>query len=209
MEQLVMEEVKEEVKPKRTRKTAAQKEAEVAAAEVVAAEKPKTTRTRKKKEETAEAETAVEAKEEKPKTTRTRKAPAKKAVKAQEFLGTGKRKSSVARVRLSVGTGSFKVNGQELNTYFDLETLRYIAKQPLMLTQLEGQVDVTVNVYGGGTAGQAGAIRHGITKALIEFRPELRPELKKAGFVTRDARVKERKKYGLKKARKAPQFSKR
>jgi len=78
-----------------------------------------------------------------------------------------------------------------------------------MLTELEGQVDVTVNVYGGGTAGQAGAIRHGITKALIEFRPELRPELKKAGFITRDARVKERKKYGLKKARKAPQFSKR
>lgn len=206
MEQLVMEEVKEEVKPKRTRKTAAQKEAEAAAAEVVATEKPKATRTRKKKEETAETEVKEEVKTEK-KTTRAKKTT--KAAKAQEFLGTGKRKSSVARVRLSVGTGSFKINGQELNTYFDLETLRYIAKQPLMLTELEGQVDVTVNVYGGGTAGQAGAIRHGITKALIEFRPELRPELKKAGFVTRDARVKERKKYGLKKARKAPQFSKR
>lgn len=203
MEQLVMEEVKEEVKPKRTRKTAAQKEAE-AAAEVVATEKAKTTRTRKKKEETVEAEAEVKVEK---KTTKSKKTV--KATKAQEFLGTGKRKSSVARVRLSVGTGSFKVNGQELNTYFDLETLRYIAKQPLMLTQLDGQVDVTVNVYGGGTAGQAGAIRHGVTKALIEFRPELRPELKKAGFVTRDARVKERKKYGLKKARKAPQFSKR
>lgn len=209
-EQLVMEEVKEEVKPKRTRKTVAKTEvAEVETVAEAVAEKPKATRTRKKKEETAEVETAAEVKEEKPKTTRTRKTSAKKVAKAQEFLGTGKRKSSVARVRLSVGTGSFKVNGQELNTYFDLETLRYIAKQPLMLTELEGQVDVSVNVYGGGTAGQAGAIRHGVTKALIEFRPELRPELKKAGFVTRDARVKERKKYGLKKARKAPQFSKR
>lgn len=206
MEQLVMEELKEEVvKPKRTRKTAVKTEN----AEAVA-EKPKATRTRKKKEETTETEVKVEkeVKAEKPKTTRTRKT-ATKSTKAQEFLGTGKRKSSVARVRLSVGTGSFKVNGQDLNEYFDLETLRYIAKQPLMLTELEANVDVTVNVYGGGTAGQAGAIRHGITKALIEFRPELRPTLKKAGFVTRDARVKERKKYGLKKARKAPQFSKR
>ena len=198
MEQLVMDEVKEEVavKPKRTRKTAAEVDVET-----VATEKPKATRTRKKKEETAE----TEVKEVK-KTTRKKTV---KTSKAQEFLGTGKRKSSVARVRLSVGTGSFKVNGQDLNEYFDLETLRYIAKQPLTLTELEGQVDVTVNVYGGGTAGQAGAIRHGVTRALIEFRPELRPELKKAGFVTRDARVKERKKYGLKKARKAPQFSKR
>ena len=206
MEQLVMEELKEEVvKPKRTRKTAVKTEN----AEAVA-EKPKATRTRKKKEETTETEVKVEkeVKAEKPKTTRTRKT-ATKSTKTQEFLGTGKRKSSVARVRLSVGTGSFKVNGQDLNEYFDLETLRYIAKQPLMLTELEANVDVTVNVYGGGTAGQAGAIRHGITKALIEFRPELRPTLKKAGFVTRDARVKERKKYGLKKARKAPQFSKR
>lgn len=203
MEQLVMEEVKEEVavKPKRTRKTAAEKEV---SAETVATEKPKATRTRKKKEETAE----TDVKAEKPKATRTRKT-ATKAQKAQEFLGTGKRKSSVARVRLSVGTGAFKVNGQELNDYFDLETLRYIAKQPLVLAEVEGTVDITVNVYGGGTAGQAGAIRHGVTKALIEFRPELRPTLKKAGFVTRDARVKERKKYGLKKARKAPQFSKR
>lgn len=198
-EQLVMDEIQEEVKAKRTRKTVAKEES----AEVV--EKPKVTRTRKKKEEVAEVETVSET----TKTTKARKTTAKKAAKAQEFLGTGKRKSSVARVRLSVGTGSFKVNGQDLNEYFDLETLRYIAKQPLTLTELEGQVDVTVNVYGGGTAGQAGAIRHGVTKALIEFRPELRPELKKAGFVTRDARVKERKKYGLKKARKAPQFSKR
>ena len=198
MEQLVMEEIKEEVKAKRTRKTAVETEG------TVATEKPKATRTRKKKEETVEAEAEVKVEK---KATKAKKTT--KAAKAQEFLGTGKRKSSVARVRLSVGTGSFKVNGQDLNEYFDLETLRYIAKQPLTLTELEGQVDVTVNVYGGGTAGQAGAIRHGVTRALIEFRPELRPELKKAGFVTRDARVKERKKYGLKKARKAPQFSKR
>lgn len=137
------------------------------------------------------------------KTTKTAKA------KAQEFLGTGRRKCSVARVRVTTGTGSIVVNGVELDKYFDLETLKTIVKQPLVLTETLNSVDIVVNVYGGGKTGQAGAIRHGITRALIEFRPELRPELKKAGFVTRDARKKERKKYGLKKARRAPQFSKR
>ena len=132
-----------------------------------------------------------------------------KTAKAQEFLGTGRRKCSVARVRISVGTGKITINEQDINEYFELETLKTIVRQPLVLTETTNNVDVVVNIYGGGKTGQAGAIRHGITRALIEFRPELRPELKKAGFVTRDARKKERKKYGLKKARRAPQFSKR
>ena len=139
-----------------------------------------------------------------------RKTTTKKATaKAQEFLGTGRRKCSVARVRITAGTGSIVINDVELDKYFDLETLKTIVKQPLVLTETLGNVDIVVNVYGGGKTGQAGAIRHGITRALIEFRPELRADLKKAGFVTRDARKKERKKYGLKKARRAPQFSKR
>ena len=141
-----------------------------------------------------------------------RKATAKKATKvakAQEFLGTGRRKCSVARVRLTTGSGKIVINDRDIDEYFDLETLKTIVRQPLVLTETASSVDVVVNIYGGGKTGQAGAIRHGITRALIEFRPELRPELKKAGFVTRDARKKERKKYGLKKARRAPQFSKR
>ena len=150
---------------------------------------------------------AEEIVEKKVRKTTTKKAAAK--AKAQEFLGTGRRKCSVARVRITAGTGSIVVNDVELDKYFDLETLKTIVKQPLVLTETTGNVDVVVNVYGGGKTGQAGAIRHGITRALIEFRPELRADLKKAGFVTRDARKKERKKYGLKKARRAPQFSKR
>ncbi|MGN0787917.1 MAG: 30S ribosomal protein S9 [Candidatus Onthoplasma sp.] len=133
----------------------------------------------------------------------------KKTAKVQQFQGTGKRKCSVARVRITTGTGKIIVNGQDINEYFDLDTLITLAKQPLVLTETGESVDVEANIYGGGKAGQAGALRHGITRALIEFRPELREELKKAGFVTRDARKKERKKYGLHKARKAPQFSKR
>ena len=132
-----------------------------------------------------------------------------KAAKAQEFQGTGRRKCSVARVRIAVGTGKITINDKDINEYFELETLKTIVKQPLVLTETVDSVDVIVNIYGGGKTGQAGAIRHGIIRALIEFRPELRAELKKAGFVTRDARKKERKKYGLKKARRAPQFSKR
>ena len=132
-----------------------------------------------------------------------------KAAKAQEFQGTGRRKCSVARVRIAVGTGKITINDKDINEYFELETLKTIVKQPLVLTETTESVDVVVNIYGGGKTGQAGAIRHGITRALMEFRPELRAELKKAGFVTRDARKKERKKYGLKKARRAPQFSKR
>ena len=140
-----------------------------------------------------------------------KKPAAKKTTKAkaQEFLGTGRRKCSVARVRLTTGAGNITINDKSLDEYFDLETLKTMVKQPLVLTETLNNVDVVVNIYGGGKAGQAGAIRHGITRALIEFRPELRAELKKAGFLTRDPRMKERKKYGLKKARRAPQFSKR
>ena len=154
------------------------------------------------------AEEIIEEKKTTRKTTKTTKT-AKAKVKAQEFLGTGRRKCSVARVRLTVGSGNITVNGEALDKYFDLDTLITIVKQPLVLTETATSVDIVANIYGGGKAGQAGALRHGITRALVEFRPELRPELKKAGFLTRDARKKERKKYGLKKARRAPQFSKR
>ena len=138
-----------------------------------------------------------------------KKTTKKTTAKAQEFLGTGRRKCSVARVRVTTGSGNITINDKTIDEYFDLDTHKTIVRQPLVLTETLNTVDVVVNIYGGGKAGQAGAIRHGITRALIEFRPELRAELKKAGFVTRDARKKERKKYGLKKARRAPQFSKR
>ena len=156
---------------------------------------------------TKTAEEKAVATETKAKTTRARKTT--KAAKAQEFQGTGRRKCSIARVRVTTGSGNITVNGLPLDKYFDIDTAITIVKQPLVLTDTLNSVDVIANIVGGGKSGQAGALRHGITRALIEFRPELRPELKKAGFVTRDARKKERKKYGLKKARRAPQFSKR
>ena len=124
-------------------------------------------------------------------------------------MGTGRRKKSVARVRLVPGEGKVIVNKREIETYFGLETLRVIVNQPLVLTATKDKFDVLVNVYGGGLSGQAGAIRHGISRALLKADENLRPELKKAGFLTRDPRMKERKKYGLKKARRSPQFSKR
>ncbi len=125
------------------------------------------------------------------------------------YLGTGRRKSSVARVRIMPGKGAITINKRDIDDYFGLETLKAIVRQPLVLTGNEGKFDVVVNVFGGGVSGQAGAIRHGITRALISFDAELKSQLKKAGFVTRDPRMKERKKYGLKAARRAPQFSKR
>ena len=125
------------------------------------------------------------------------------------YYGTGRRKNSVARVRLFNGTGKITINGRDIDNYFGLETLKLIVRSPLALPGTEGKFDIVVNVVGGGVAGQAGAIRHGITRALMESDAELRPALKKAGFVTRDPRMKERKKYGLKAARRAPQFSKR
>ena len=126
-----------------------------------------------------------------------------------QYYGTGRRKSSVARVRLVPGTGKITVNKRELNEYFGRQTLELIVKQPLNLTNTVEQYDVIATVAGGGPSGQAGAIRHGISRALLDVDGELRLSLKKAGFLTRDPRMKERKKYGLKKARKASQFSKR
>ena len=123
--------------------------------------------------------------------------------------GTGRRKSSVARVYIMPGSGKVTINKRTLDEYFGLETLKTIVKQPLVLTQNEGKLDILVNVRGGGYTGQAGAIRHGLSRALCEMDVEFRPVLKKAGFLTRDSRMKERKKYGLKAARRAPQFSKR
>ena len=126
------------------------------------------------------------------------------------FYGTGRRKSSVARVHLFPnGTGAITINGRDIDDYFGLETLKLIVRQPLVSTDMLGKVDVVVNVSGGGVTGQAGAIRHGISRALLTVNPEYRPALKAAGFLTRDPRMKERKKYGLKAARRAPQFSKR
>ncbi len=128
---------------------------------------------------------------------------------AAQYYGTGRRKSSVARVRLVPGTGKITVNKRDLNDYFGRQTLELIIKQPLELTGTTEQYDVIANVAGGGPSGQAGAIRHGISRALLEVDADMRSDLKKAGFLTRDPRMKERKKYGLKKARKASQFSKR
>ena len=125
------------------------------------------------------------------------------------FYGTGRRKSSVARVRLYNGTGSVKINNRDIDEYFGLETLKLIVRQPLALTGNGEKFDVVVSVNGGGVSGQAGAIRHGIARALLQYDENLRPVLKKAGLLTRDPRMKERKKYGLKAARRAPQFSKR
>ena len=125
------------------------------------------------------------------------------------FAGTGRRKTSVARVRLYNGTGNITVNGRDITDYFGLDTLKYIVRQPLELTNLTGKFDVVINVNGGGLSGQAGAVRHGIARALLLYDENLRSELKKAGFLTRDPRMKERKKYCLKAARRAPQFSKR
>lgn len=126
-----------------------------------------------------------------------------------QYYGTGRRKKSVARVRLVPGAGKITINGRDIEEYFGLETLKVLARQPLELTGTAGKFDVVALVHGGGFTGQAGALRHGISRALEQADPECRPVLKKAGFMTRDPRMKERKKYGLKKARKASQFSKR
>ena len=125
------------------------------------------------------------------------------------FYGTGRRKSSVARVRVYAGSGNITINGRDINDYFGLETLKLIVKQPLILTENSEKFDIVCTVAGGGVTGQAGAIRHGLSRALLQVNAELRPVLKKAGFLTRDPRMKERKKYGLKAARRASQFSKR
>ena len=129
--------------------------------------------------------------------------------KVKYFYGTGRRKHSVARVRLYPGTGNVTINGRDIDNYFGLETLKLIVRQPLALTDNLDKFDIVCTGCGGGVTGQAGAIRHGLSRALLVFNPELRPTLKAAGMLTRDPRMKERKKYGLKAARRAPQFSKR
>ena len=126
-----------------------------------------------------------------------------------QYRATGRRKTSIAQVRLLAGSGNFIINGRDINDYFDYETLREVSKSPLELIDTLASFDVIVKVKGGGFTGQAGAVRHGVARALLEVDPEYRSVLKKAGFLTRDPRMKERKKYGLKKARRAPQFSKR
>ena len=125
------------------------------------------------------------------------------------FYGTGRRKKSIARVRLYPGTGAITINGRDIDNYFGLETLKFIVKQPFGVTETTGKFDIVANVAGGGFSGQAGAIRHGVARALLSADETYKPLLKKAGFLTRDPRMKERKKYGLKAARRAPQFSKR
>ena len=125
------------------------------------------------------------------------------------FYGTGRRKKSVARVRVYAGTGKITINDRDIDDYFGLETLKLIVRQPLALTGTADKFDIVCKVAGGGVTGQAGAIRHGLSRALLQYDENLRPELKKAGFLTRDPRMKERKKYGLKGARRAPQFSNR
>jgi small subunit ribosomal protein S9 len=127
----------------------------------------------------------------------------------ERFYGTGRRKKSIARVYLIPGTGKITINKRDIDEYFGLETLKVIVRQPLVATETLDKFDVLVNVHGGGTTGQAGAIRHGVARALLQVDAEYRPTLKVAGFLTRDPRMKERKKYGLKAARRAPQFSKR
>lgn len=126
-----------------------------------------------------------------------------------QYFGTGRRKTSVARVRIMPGSGTIVINRKSIDDYFGLETLKLIVRQPLVLTNTVNNYDVIASVHGGGNSGQAGAIRHGIARALTRLDAEMRPVLKKAGLLTRDPRMVERKKYGLKKARRAPQFSKR
>jgi small subunit ribosomal protein S9 len=126
-----------------------------------------------------------------------------------QYYGTGRRKTAVARVRLLPGDGNITINGKTFETYFPNRTLRLIVMQPLVLTETAGRFDVVARVHGGGVSGQAGAVRLGIARALVKSNPELRKQLRRAGFITRDPRMKERKKYGLHKARKAPQYSKR
>ena len=132
-----------------------------------------------------------------------------KAAKAVKYYGTGRRKSSIARVYLMPGKGNITINKRDIDEYFGLETLKVIVRQPLVATDTADKYDAVITVKGGGFTGQAGAVRHGISRALLEADADYRPVLKKEGFLTRDPRMKERKKYGLKKARRAPQFSKR
>ena len=197
---VVTAEVEAEVKPKRTKKTTAEKAEKTEKA-------VKTTKAKTTKKSTDEADAPVK-KPAKAKTTKAKKTTVAKD-KTIQYWGTGRRKKAIARVRLMPGTGKFIVNKRNIEDYLDLSNLINVAKQPLTLLNMEKKFDVYVNVVGGGFTGQAGAIRLGVARALVKFDENLKSEIKKAGYLTRDSRVKERKKYGLHKARKAPQFSKR
>ncbi len=220
---VVTAEVEAEAKPKRATKKAAAEKAEGAEKEAKATKTKATKTTKAEKADTTEkAVKTTKAKTTTKKATaekaeKAEKAPAKKTTKKTavakdktiQYLGTGRRKKSIARVRLIPGEGKFVVNKRKIEEYFPLATLIQVSKQPLTLVDLEKKFDVYVNVSGGGLTGQAGAIRLGVARAIVKFDENYKAEIKKAGFLTRDARAKERKKYGLHKARKAPQFSKR
>lgn len=202
----VVEEVVEKPAKKTTKKTAEEKATTKKAVKADAEKEtaPKAKKTTAKAEKADKEEKAE--KVEKPAKKATKKVPKDKTV---QFWGTGRRKKSVARVRIMLGNGKFEINGRDIEEYFGLENLKVVAKQPLTLTENESKFDVYVNVYGGGFTGQSGAIRMGLARALEKFDENLRPALKKAGYLTRDARIKERKKYGLLKARKDQPYVKR
>jgi len=204
----VTETVEKEVKPK---KTTAKKEVKAEEKEVKKTTKKASVDTEKKTEKVAKKASAT--KEEKVEAPKAKKAPAKKVTKIAkdttiQFWGTGRRKKSIARVRIMQGNGKVLINNVELKQYFPFGTLSQVAVQPIELLNVANKFNVMVNVQGGGFSGQAGAIRLGIARALVKFDETYRAELKKAGYLTRDARIKERKKYGLRKARRAVQFSK-
>lgn len=204
----VKEEVVEEVVTapvKETKKATTEKKTTAKKTTKTTSEK-ETKKSETKKTATKKTEEVVEGEVKPVKKTATKKAPKDKVV---QFWGTGRRKKSVARVRIMLGNGKFMINGRDIDEYFGLENLKVVAKQPLTLTENEGKFDVYVNVYGGGFTGQSGAIRMGLARAIEKFDANLRPALKKAGYLTRDARIKERKKYGLLKARKDQPFVKR
>ena len=201
------EEVVEEVKVKTAKKSTAKKVVEDNdATEVKPKRKTATKKVEEKAEKAVKEEVAEVAEEKKPAKKATKKVLKDKTI---QFWGTGRRKKSVARVRIMTGSGKFIINGRDIDEYFGLENLKVVAKQPLTLTENTDKFDVYVNVYGGGFTGQSGAIRMGLARALEKFDANLRPNLKKAGYLTRDARVKERKKYGLLKARKDQPYVKR
>ena len=176
--------------------------------EEVKVEKPRTPREKTDKKPASKPSAKKVEKVEELNTTPVRRAKGKKS-SPSTYIATGRRKDSIARVRIVAGKGKITINNRDIDDYFMLDTLKLIVRQPLKLTETEGKYDVIANVHGGGYTGQTGAIRHGIARALVKENETYKAELKKAGFLTRDSRMKERKKYGLHKARKAPQFSKR
>ena len=204
------EEVKEKAVKKATKTTAPKTEAKAKTPKAETTEKKVVAKKEVKQETTEKKVVAKETTKSAPVKAPVKKAKSSKKGIAGQYIATGRRKDAVARVRLYAnGTGKITINNRDINEYLLLDTLKLVVRQPLVLTETADKYDVIVNVYGGGYTGQTGAIRQGIAKALVKENEQFKPELKKAGFLSRDSRMKERKKYGLKKARKAPQFSKR